>query len=231
MILDESQEERDQELHELTGASLEEIAGYQIAAPENVAIFQDSREPQTEEEYMALYEQCGFPNLASHLRTWMYTSVYRRGEVLLRLLRSTKAQVCLDFGSGVGTHAIALLENANKVDILDVDGPLMQFALKRIRARGLEIGFAYKHSDALMKEKYDLIICTNVLEHCYNPMEEMDRIKDALKSGGKLFLEVSRMIKPTSGHFNHSIKEWSACAPRYLFKYFNNEGAGVFIKR
>lgn len=56
----------------------------------------------------------------------MKTSIFGRHKELINLIKKTKNKMCLDFGSGVGTHAIALAENKNIVSILDVPGPLLE---------------------------------------------------------------------------------------------------------
>jgi len=229
-ILDETQEQRDLELHQITDVSLEEIRSYEIAAPDYIRIYDGGDEPQTEEEYIALYGKYRYLNLTGYLRTLMYTSVYRRGEILPGILRATQGCICLDFGSGVGTHAIALLENGNTVDILDVFGPLIEFAIKRIDFRGLNSNMVFLGDEELPQNWYDLIICTDVLEHVYSPMKELDRMRRALKKGGKLFLEVSQMIKFSSGHFPHSVHEWLREGPAYMAKYFEYQD-GCWIKK
>lgn len=231
-ILDETQEQRDQELHELTNEPLDKIRSYVIAAPENTKLYLMDFEPETEEEWIGLYEDYRPLKLFAYIRTLMYTSVYARGDVLIKILRKTKQSVCLDYGSGVGSHTIALLENDNEVDMLDVDGPLLRFAGDRIAKRGLGYAGLFHPENALPERRYDLVICTNVLEHCYSPMKELEKIRVALKTGGKMFLNVSQMVKPASGHFPRSINEWRDKAGAYLSKYFEPDfNAGMLIKK
>ncbi len=228
-VLDETQEERDIELCRLTGVPLEKIKSYEIAAPDNIAVYQGMEEPKDEEDYLALYKEYKYLNLTGYLKTLMFTSVHSRGDKLLKILRGAKDQVCLDFGSGVGTHTIALLENGNRVDILDVVGPLVWFAILRIGRDKIGV---YQHSDELPENKYDLVICADVLEHCFDPMKELERIRVSMKKSGRLFLEVSDMVKPSSGHFPQSITKWKSHEQGYIEKYFEPDyNAGMLIKK
>jgi len=235
-VMEETQEQRDVELHELTGVSLEEIKGYKIAAPEFIKIYGGDKEPETEKEFISLYENYKFMNFTGYLKTLMHTSVHGRERKLIQILRDTHNQTCLDFGSGVGTHTIALMENDNKVEMLDVKGPLLFFAVNRIWDRNrmweedLASGFTYYPEDDLPENKYDLIICVGVLEHVFDPMKELDRMRIALKQGGRLYAEVSHMVKMSSGHFSSSIKQWQLRSPAYLSMYFDYEN-GEYIKK
>jgi 2-polyprenyl-3-methyl-5-hydroxy-6-metoxy-1,4-benzoquinol methylase len=229
MILDETQKSRDLELSALMGIPLETVESYPLAAPESIRIFDGSKEFLSREEMEGLYRSYDFMNVNGYIRTLMMTSVERRHSELLQLLRTTSNARCLDFGSGVGTHAIALLEGGNEVTILDVQGPLMDFALKRIAERGFVVR-ALLHEDALALDEYDVIICSDVLEHVFDPIADLTRMSDALRKGGIMHLLVSAMKKATSGHFSRTIDRWLLEGPAMLEHYFEPLGATIFKK-
>lgn len=230
-ILDETQEQRDVELAYLTGRSLEYIQKIQIATPDSIRIFDEKNPELRPEEYIDLYKQYKSLNLLAYFKTLMYTSANRRHPELFKLLRETKNKVCLDYGSGVGTHAIALSEQNNIVTLYDVEGSeLHHFAVHRLLARGLSC-YALVHTDDLPKEKFDFIICTDVLEHVADPVYELKRIKFALKSQGILHLMVSTMRKPSSGHFDSSIDKWLKEGIPFMEKYFIKEGQTIWRKK
>jgi len=214
MILTETQKNRDEELSQILNIPISTIKSKIIAAPNNIRIFAGDKTPK---DYSILYKTYEYLDIVGYLRTLMYTSIHRRGEELFKLLQTTQNKICLDFGSGVGSHAIALMENKNFVSLLDVDGPLLQFAMKRIKHRNLEyLCESYLHIDILPINHYDLVICTDVLEHVVNPIYELKRITKSLKQNGLLYLCVSQMIKNSSGHFSSSIKKWQKDGPEYL---------------
>jgi len=224
-VLQENQLQRDKELAKLLNMTLEEVQKLPIASPDAIRV-SDGNQPKDLED---LYHDYKFMNFPAYLRTLMKTSATRRHPELFKFLKSVKHKNCLDFGSGVGTHAIALLENDNSVGILDVPGKLMIFAEQRIRARGYDkICGAYFNWMDLPDNLYDVVICTDVLEHVEDPIHELERIRKTLKIGGALHLQVSTMIKPSSGHFASSIEKWKKEGPSYLKKYFQKIGATLY---
>lgn len=233
MILDETQQQRDQELAALAGIELEQICGFQIAGPDSIRIYDGNghtKTPEELEEFESLYTAYPHLNLPAYLKTLMYTSIYGRHKDLLKLLRKTRGGKCLDFGSGVATHAIALAENGNEVSILDVQGPLLEFARQRIARRGLGVD-VYGHTDRLPDENFHVVICTDVLEHVCDPVAELERVAASMKPGGLLHLQVSRMQKDSSGHFESTQQKWRANGPRLLRKLFKKVKRTVYRKR
>lgn len=229
-ILNETQEQRDNELSSIMNESLDSVKSKKIAGSSSICIFNGTKEPITEEEYISLYEKFLNLDTVAYLKTLMYTSIHRRCKELIELLKATKGKRCLDFGSGVGTHTIAMLENGNKVDLLDVNGPLLEFAKKRIWNRKLDFGLEFTDSCELPEDFYDVVICTDVLEHCYDPIREMKRIHASMKVGGVVLLMVSNMVKPSSGHFKKSIDKWVKGRNDMLRKFFKKEKMNVYRK-
>ena len=229
-ILHETQKDRDIELAFLLKTTYEHIKSFKIGDQDSIKIYDNKKILENEEAFLSLYEQYNYLNFIGYLKTLMFTSVERRGSILKNVIYNTKNKRCLDFGSGVGTHAIALLENNNKVDILDVKGPLLEFTKKRIVNRGYDV-FVFYHNSLLPKNEYDLIICCDVLEHVYDPIKEFDRICLSLKDKGKLFLQVSHKIKPSSGHFAQSINLWKKEGISKLNTLFKNISKDLYIKR
>jgi len=222
-VLTDNQHMRDGELAELLNLSLEEVEALGIATPDSIRVYNGDKSELSEEEVIKLYSHYGYLNLNAYLKTLMLTSIKGRHRNLIELLNSTTYKKCLDFGSGVGTHAIALLENGCEVTLLDVAGSeLLEFAIKRIKLRHLATYITIDHESSLPQQYYDLVICSDVLEHVFDPMAEIKRITKSLKSGGMIFLEVSKMVKPSSGHFKPSIVKWLVEGEIYMksnYKY------------
>jgi ubiquinone/menaquinone biosynthesis C-methylase UbiE len=230
MILDETQDQRDKELSKLTGVDINKIKTYKIASPDAIRVFGGDKAPTTESEIEELYKDYRDLNLVAYLRTLMYTSIYGRHKELINLLRKTKGQSCLDFGSGVGTHGIALAENKNPIIILDVPGPLLDFTIKRFKNRNLGC-IPLENHDELPTDEFGVVICTDVLEHVFDPIKELDRIYKSMIVGGVMHLQVSHMKKNSSGHFGPSIDKWEKEGPTYLSQRFKKIGNTTYIKR
>jgi len=218
MILKESQEQRDGELSKLTGISIDIIRKLDITKPRC-----GYEEPETENGYIELYSKDYGLKTVEYMRILMCTSINARDEELYQLINRTSGKKCLDFGCGVGTHAIALLERGNDVSILDVPSPLLDLTVKRAALRKLSFEKVYSNDDKLPNSKFDIVICTNVLEHVYDPIREVDRITKSLRKHGELHLVVSNKIKPSSGHFRriicyttwHYFSYWSSNTVRF----------------
>ncbi len=229
-ILDESQLDRDKELAYLTNKSLEYIQKIKIATPDSIRVFNEDSPELKPEEYIDLYRSYKYLDMLAYFKTLMKTSATRRHKELFTLLRKTKNKVCLDYGSGVGTHSIALTENNCDVTLYDVEGSeLHHFALHRLMVRGFSC-HCLVHTDDLPKEKYDVVICSDTLEHVESPLRELKRIYNCMKPNAILHLLVSTMRKPSSGHFDSSIDEWLVQGIPFMNKYFIKEGQTIYKK-
>ncbi len=233
-VLDETQEERDAELAGLMGISVEEVTSIDMARGP-VKIVPSTRDlvPGAPEEYLSLYRDPPSELLLPALRRMMQTSARTRHKNLYDQLRRTHGKRVLDFGAGTGTHAIAALESGNTVSVLDAPGAFLEFTRRRIEARFpdkvSEVTF-YEATSALPAGAFDLVICTNVLEHVFDPVGELKRIHAALAMRGVLHLAVSGTVHPEGGHFRESIEKWRARGPRFLDGHFKVVRPTVYRK-
>ncbi len=223
-------EEINQELSDIVGIDIETIRELKECSPETICIYGGDEDLRDENEIVSLYKDYKYLNFEGHLKTLMYTSVTRRPANILSFLKSVRGKKCLDFGSGVGTHAMELAKNGNDVSILDVEGPLFGFAKKRLKRQGLKFN-SYNHDDPLPSNEFDVIICMDVLEHVYDPLRELYRIYNALKPGGILCLVVSVMVKKTSGHFQQSVDQWKESGVLFLDDKFIQLEKGIYQKK
>ena len=229
-ILVETQLERDQELSRYTGRSLEAIQALQIGSPASIRIHPE-HEIEVADSLDHLYEDFKHLDVPHYLRTLAHYTVTRRGAYIKQVEGQTALEglKVLDFGCGVGSHGIYCAQHGARVHLLDVDGPLYQYAQWRAAQRGLHMRFL--PVDAKLKpENYDVVLCLDVLEHMAHPVEALERITATLKPGGLLFLEASLMIKPTSGHFTMSVRRWQQGGPKYLRRYYSPRGGKMFQK-
>ena len=227
----QKQIDRDKELAFLTGVSLEDVQKIVIASPKTIAIYQgDGSDLQTAEDVVALYHDFKYIDWIGYLKTLMFTSVYRRGNALFPFLKSLKGKRCLDYGSGVASHSILLAELGNDISILDVEGPALDFAVKRILARGHTLSAAYDLSSKLPRKKFDVILNIECLEHVPDPMKVMIDMHESLKIAGQLYLRYSVLVKDSSGHFRSSINEIKSFVPAFLEEHYKNISPRVYEK-
>lgn len=218
-VLNETQHERDIELSEITGLAIDVLENVDFYSPEALQRYNGEVDL---EDRLILYTE-SYRKTIPYFRTLMHTSVHKRDKQLIELLKSTRGKICLEFGSGVGTHSIALLENNNLVHLLDVaDSPYQKFTKQRLEHRGIDKSkyLHFNHYAHLTTNYYDVIVCTDVLEHVVEPVQDLHRMTCSLKKGGMLHLRVSKRICNTEGHFEDTILKWKAGGEEYLKKNY-----------
>jgi 2-polyprenyl-3-methyl-5-hydroxy-6-metoxy-1,4-benzoquinol methylase len=88
----------------------------------------------------------------------------------------------LDFGCGPGpTLSVMLEEKGHEVDLFDI---------------------FYANEPELFNKKYNFITSTEVVEHLYNPLKELELLWKCIKSGGILALMTERYPE-NSGDFSN----------------------------
>ncbi len=82
----------------------------------------------------------------------------------------------LDFGGGIGTHAIAAasLQDVEHVYFVDLNPQNREFVQARAKKLGLsEMISVHRDLDSTGKVKFDTVICLDVLEHLPNPAKQL----------------------------------------------------------
>ena len=132
----------------------------------------------------------------------------------------------------MGTHSIALMENHNVVHMLDVPGKLQDFARERVGRREIPTikGCTLSNDHKLWNNFYDVVICSDCLEHVPSPLKELQRIHKSMKTGGIIHLLVSTMRKPSSGHFDSSIDEWLTKGKPFMAENFTEIKPTIYRK-
>ena len=96
----------------------------------------------------------------------------------LKLQQDFSKNLVLDFGGGIGTHALAnaMSENVKHVFFVDINETNREFVKFRAKKLGLEqkISF-YKSVEDTYVNKFDSIVCLDVLEHLEDPALQLDK--------------------------------------------------------
>lgn len=228
-VLTQTQRERDNELCALCNVSLEEVESNKIASPKTIMIHKGENIPASEEAMSDLYSYPQHLDWVGYLRTLMYTSVYKRGG-LISFLKKQKGKKCLDYGCGTATHSIILGENGNDINILEVQGQMLFFAVKRLLLHNIP-SKSFEHQDILPSNTFDLVLCVEVLEHVHSPKRVIESIHDSMISNGQLYLRYSTMVKNSSGHFASNIIKIKKDVIPFLEKNFNKTDKYVYSKK
>lgn len=122
------------------------------------------------------------------LGAWHLSSHEYIGDMLRLIADSAQGRV-LDFGGGIGTHALgaALCPQVEQVIYYDINPINRDFVQYRAKKMGLDkkIVFALEMPE---KEKFDTILCFDVLEHLLDPSQQLLQFYQALNYDGKMIV-------------------------------------------
>lgn len=113
---------------------------------------------------------------AIHYRTLTVRDVARR----------QSGRSYLDYGSGIGSDAVAFADAGFDVTLADISDVLLGFAAFRCRKRGAQVRTLDLKRQSLPEDAFDVAICFDVLEHIPEPLPVVRRIGASLKAGGIL---------------------------------------------
>lgn len=118
------------------------------------------------------------------LSAWHETSSDYIGSTL-KLVRDYAKGLVLDFGGGIGTHAIAAARtpSVQRVDYVDINPINQAFVSHRTRSLGLT---NVNVGDTPKDDKYSTILCFDVFEHLPDPIAQLRKFFDLLSVNGIL---------------------------------------------
>ena len=103
-----------------------------------------------------------------------------------------KSKRFLDYGAGIGDMCIRVKQINNDVNVThyDLKGETMDFASWRFLKRGMKVKkIEASDGEDRLQNKYDTIICFDVLEHVVDPKKHLKRIQKHLEHNGQLFIK------------------------------------------
>ena len=128
-------------------------------------------------ENSAFYEDIVGDKHLADLAAWHLTSKEYIGSTL-KLQQKFSKNLVLDFGGGIGTHALAnaMSEKVEHVFFVDINEKNREFVEFRSKRLGLEqkISF-YKSVEDTNVKNFDSIVCLDVLEHLDDPALQLDK--------------------------------------------------------
>ncbi len=118
-----------------------------------------------------------------------YPEIY---SYIFKHFRNTKINYC-DYGCGSASMSFVLNEklNFNKMHLYDLDNYVSDFVKYKIEEDKLDNTQSIDILNENIDEKYDLIICLDVLEHLENSSEALFKMHNKLKNGGLLILKAA----------------------------------------
>lgn len=135
-------------------------------------------------------DQVGHGHLLE-LAAWHLSSVDYIADTLRLQQRFARGQV-LDFGGGIGTHALAAaaLPQVEKVWFVDLNPRNRAFVSWRAAALGLADRISCHRDllDADLPGRFDTIVCLDVLEHLRDPAGQLEVFAERLSGQGLALL-------------------------------------------
>ena len=116
---------------------------------------------------------------------WWYLG---RRDLLDKILLSTKRKYhnALDLGCGIGTNYELISKYSNNVFGIDISEIAIQFC----KQKNYKELYLSDINELKMHNKFDLIVCMDVLEHIENDINALKKIKSLMLPGGMLFISV-----------------------------------------
>ena len=102
----------------------------------------------------------------------------------------------LDVGCGVGNITLQIAHNNYNVLGIDIDNKSIEFAKKRNKFKNCKFMVANAH-DLKIKEKFDVIVCAEVLEHLKYPEKLVESLNQIMKEDGLLIVTIPNGYGPT----------------------------------
>ena len=119
----------------------------------------------------------------AELAAWHISSKEYIAETL-RLQEIFANNIVLDFGGGIGTHALAnaMADNVDHVFFVDINETNRKFVEFRAKKLGLEKKLSFHQSiQETGISKFDTIICLDVLEHLSEPSIQLNIFYEIMK--------------------------------------------------
>lgn len=177
----------------------EHLASYLSLSPAEVA----ERLPQSKEDLAAMHPGAFDPERAAdfyedtvgtghlfELAAWHLSSADYIADTL-RLQQQFAHGDVLDFGGGIGTHALAAagLESVRHVWFVDLNPQNRAFVQDRAARLGLaERVSVHRDLDSLPGQSFDTVVCLDVLEHLPDPSAQLMEFHRRLAPSGRALL-------------------------------------------
>lgn len=116
-------------------------------------------------------------------------SMFDRRRKILKFLSADSEQSLnvLEVGGGSGALSAIFAESKNMVTVVE---PELIIEMDRLEKLGVRVIQDVWPTSQLFGEKFDLILCVQVLEHTERPREFLTELADYIKNDGKIYLEV-----------------------------------------
>jgi SAM-dependent methyltransferase len=121
------------------------------------------------------------------LAEWHASDLIHHRTLVVRDFALERGGRCyLDYGSGIGSDALAFADAGFEVTLADVSDRLLAFAAWRCQRRGINVRTIDLKREELPPNAFDAAICFDVLEHIPEPVAIVRKIGRAMREDGLL---------------------------------------------
>ena len=109
----------------------------------------------------------------------------------------------LDVGCAFAGFLVAMAEQGAEVSGIDINDGLLALGQQNLKDNNLDAlvfqcDITKPEDVRPFYEKYDIITCSDVIEHVLNPPQAIQNIADILQSGGMAYFEIPNALSPKS---------------------------------
>ena len=160
-------------------------------------VFQNPR--LSDDSLDQFYENKYRKNFSSNEYSELFSREQRRGKYIFEFVKKflLKKGKVLEIGCGTGGILKTFKDKSHYVEGLEIDKNAVNFS----KTKGINAKFG---DIDLCKKKYDLIILSHVFEHIAYPKEFLLKLKNIVKKGGIVYVEVPGMENPVVKNKNYA---------------------------
>ncbi len=112
--------------------------------------------------------------------------------IIIDLLKRLGVKTVFDYGAGIGTFLILANRYGMETTYADLHSETMNYAQKRLKDLNIISKFIeLEYTDCIIPQDLECIICTEVMEHVFEPEKVIENFHKSLKLGGILIVSES----------------------------------------
>ena len=133
-----------------------------------------------------------------------HVGVRERARIIMKELCLNGKHKILDAGCGIGLYSLELAKRGYNITGIEIEKDKIETARTIARRAGINIKFLKDDlTNFKIKDKFDLIICSDVLEHIKEDKKVIKNLSKILKKSGKLVITVPKITRFSKNIINY----------------------------
>lgn len=189
--------------------------------------------PESREEWHSLY--FSKEHILERMKDWSNDNVFTMYKTLTKgniivdfpMQNISKESKVLDYGAGGGAFSFYLFLNGfTDTTLADLSTPAFKFLQYICKKEEMGIKFIDIVTEYDLKEMYDYVICSEMLEHCIEPVKVLQHIVDHMNVGAYMYL--STFFNDMNGldpfHLKSNTKRFNHLQSHELYELYEKCG-------